>query len=143
MRGAATREKKKVAKRARNAMETNMKSKYRMHGPHMHHRGPCDACGAPPRLPSLGYGWGFCLSLGGERAFQRCLDLPAHVAANDDVAAEDGAGHVLLAERVRDDGRGHGELHRRGVDDADDVARSRRLEDAEEGAVEALMQSYF
>ena len=38
-----------------------------------------------------------------------------------------------MVDGVRDDGGGHGELDGRGVDDADDVARAGRLEDAEEG----------
>merc|ERR1719454_595212 len=65
--------------------------------------------------------------------------LPADVAADDDVAAEDGvqAHHVVDGERH--DASGHRELDRGRVDDADDVARARRLEDAEEGAVEAVL----
>eukprot|EP00618_Florenciella_parvula_P036452 CAMPEP_0119542252 /NCGR_PEP_ID=MMETSP1344-20130328/53465_1 /TAXON_ID=236787 /ORGANISM="Florenciella parvula, Strain CCMP2471" /LENGTH=338 /DNA_ID=CAMNT_0007586433 /DNA_START=151 /DNA_END=1163 /DNA_ORIENTATION=- len=65
--------------------------------------------------------------------------LPAEVAAKYDVAAEDSALAETVADGVRDDGGGHRELHRGGVHDAHDVARSRGLEDAEEGAVEAVL----
>ena len=41
---------------------------------------------------------------------------------------------------MRDDGGGHGELDGRGVDDAHDVARAGRLEDGEEGAVQAVLR---
>ena len=70
----------------------------------------------------------------------REASLPADVAANDNVAAADAAAsrHVLV-DGVRDDGGGHGELHGRGVDDADDVARPGGLEHAEEGAIEAVL----
>merc|ERR1719460_2597188 len=61
------------------------------------------------------------------------------VAADDDVAAEDGAVVHVLVDRVRDDAGGHRELDRRGVDNADDVARARGLEHAEEGAVETVL----
>ena len=51
---------------------------------------------------------------------ERCRFL--HAAAEDDVAAEDGAcGHVVTDGHGHDR-RGHGELHRRGVNDAHDVA---------------------
>eukprot|EP00621_Florenciella_sp_RCC1693_P003930 CAMPEP_0182531058 /NCGR_PEP_ID=MMETSP1323-20130603/7681_1 /TAXON_ID=236787 /ORGANISM="Florenciella parvula, Strain RCC1693" /LENGTH=52 /DNA_ID=CAMNT_0024740521 /DNA_START=214 /DNA_END=368 /DNA_ORIENTATION=+ len=40
--------------------------------------------------------------------------LPAHVAANDNVAAEDGALAPKLVDGERDDGGGHRELHRGG-----------------------------
>eukprot|EP00964_Phaeocystis_antarctica_P146536 scaffold112849_cov33-Phaeocystis_antarctica.AAC.1 len=48
------------------------------------------------------------------------LPLPAAVAADDDVASEDGARGHLVVDRVRDDAGGHGELDGRGVDDAHD-----------------------
>ena len=59
--------------------------------------------------------------------------LPPDVAAHDDVTH----GARLLVEGVRHNGGGHGELHRGGVDDADHVARSGGLKDAEERPVEA------
>mmetsp|Transcript_16979 Transcript_16979/g.39763 ORF Transcript_16979/g.39763 Transcript_16979/m.39763 type:complete len:349 (-) Transcript_16979:67-1113(-) len=65
--------------------------------------------------------------------------LPAEVAAKDNVAAEDSALAETVADGVRDDGGGHRKLDRGGVHDAHDVARSRGLEDAEEGAVEAVL----
>eukprot|EP00967_Tisochrysis_lutea_P000920 scaffold1207_cov25-Tisochrysis_lutea.AAC.1 len=65
--------------------------------------------------------------------------LPVEVAADDDVAAEDRGGGHVIADEMGDDGGSHGELNRRGVDDADDVARARRVEDAEKGAVEAIL----
>ena len=70
----------------------------------------------------------------------RCC-LPAHVTADDDVAAEDTP--APLVHGVRDDGGGHGELDWSGVDDADDVAGSRGLEDAEERPVEAVLSVKF
>ena len=68
------------------------------------------------------------------------ISLPADVAADDDVAAEDGARGHLVVDRVRDDAGGHGELDGRGVDDAHDVARAGRLEHAEEGPVAAVLR---
>ena len=67
------------------------------------------------------------------------ISLPADVAADDDVAAEDGARGHLVVDRVRDDAGGHRELDGRGVDHADDVARAGGLEHAEEGPVAAVL----
>ena len=65
--------------------------------------------------------------------------LPADVAADDDVAAEDGTlGHGLV-DGVGDDTGGHGELDRARVDDANHVAGSGGLEDAEEWPVAAVL----
>ena len=61
------------------------------------------------------------------------------VAADDDVAAEDGLIAHLLVDRVGHNTRRHRELDRRRVDDADDVARAGRLEHAEEGPVAAVL----
>jgi len=65
--------------------------------------------------------------------------LEANVAADDNVAAEDGARVRLLVDRVRNDTSGHGELDRRSVDDADDVAGAGGLQEAEEGPVAAIL----
>ena len=65
--------------------------------------------------------------------------LPADVASDDDVAAEDDVRRHLLVDGVGDDGRGHRELHRAGVYDADNVAGSRGLQDAEEWSVTAVL----
>eukprot|EP00962_Isochrysis_galbana_P057383 scaffold29738_cov129-Isochrysis_galbana.AAC.3 len=64
---------------------------------------------------------------------------PADVAANDDVAAKHSIRGHLRIDQVRHDGCGHGELDRRGVDHADHVARAGCFEEAEEGAVEAVL----
>mmetsp|Transcript_7770 Transcript_7770/g.22250 ORF Transcript_7770/g.22250 Transcript_7770/m.22250 type:complete len:347 (+) Transcript_7770:218-1258(+) len=66
--------------------------------------------------------------------------LPAGVAAEDHVAAEDGVVRHLLVDGVGHDAGSHRELDGGGVDDADDVARAGRLEDAEEGPVEAVLR---
>merc|ERR1719498_1208483 len=65
---------------------------------------------------------------------------PADVAADDDVAAEDGARVHVVVDGAGDDRRGHRELDGGGVDDADDVARAGGLEDAEERAVAAVLR---
>eukprot|EP00967_Tisochrysis_lutea_P121660 scaffold200691_cov33-Tisochrysis_lutea.AAC.1 len=65
--------------------------------------------------------------------------LPADVATDDDVTADDGLGRDVGVDEVRNDGGGHGELNRRGIDATDDVAGAWRLEDAEEGAIEAIL----
>jgi len=65
--------------------------------------------------------------------------LPADVAADDGVATEDGVVRHPVVDRVWHDRGSHRELDGRGVDDAHDVAGAGRLEDAEEGAVEAVL----
>ena len=65
--------------------------------------------------------------------------LPADVAADDDVAAQDGAAVHVGVDRAGDDRGGHRELDGRGVHDAHDVARARGLEHAEEGPVAAVL----
>ena len=72
---------------------------------------------------------------------QRCAvdRLPADVAADNDVASEDGAGAHLLVDRVRNDTGSHRELDGARVDDADDVAGSWGLQDAEERPVAAVL----
>ena len=65
--------------------------------------------------------------------------LPADVAADDDVASEDGTRAHRLVDRMRDHSASHRELHRARVDDADHVAGSGGLEDAEEGPVAAVL----
>mmetsp|Transcript_35154 Transcript_35154/g.92158 ORF Transcript_35154/g.92158 Transcript_35154/m.92158 type:complete len:230 (+) Transcript_35154:324-1013(+) len=67
------------------------------------------------------------------------LSLPAGVAAEDNVTAQDGARRKVVGDHVRDDAGGHRELDRRRVDDADDVARARRREEREERAVGAVL----
>ena len=66
-------------------------------------------------------------------------ELPADVAADHDVAAEDGARRHALVDGMRDDRGGHGELHGARVDDADNVAGSGGLQDAEEWTVTAVL----
>ena len=70
----------------------------------------------------------------GTQSLCAACTLAANVAADDDVVR----GHVRV-DRVRDNAGGHGELDRRGVDDADNVARARGLEDGEEWPVEAVL----
>eukprot|EP00308_Calcidiscus_leptoporus_P027325 CAMPEP_0119372566 /NCGR_PEP_ID=MMETSP1334-20130426/20299_1 /TAXON_ID=127549 /ORGANISM="Calcidiscus leptoporus, Strain RCC1130" /LENGTH=154 /DNA_ID=CAMNT_0007390087 /DNA_START=229 /DNA_END=692 /DNA_ORIENTATION=- len=65
--------------------------------------------------------------------------LPAKVTAEDDVTSEDGVRAHVLVDGVRDDSGGHGELDWGGVDNADDVAGSRGLEQAEEWPVAAVL----
>ena len=74
-----------------------------------------------------------------ERRAQRGFSLPADVAADDDVASEDGAGAHLLVDRVRNDTGSHRELDGARVDDADDVAGPGGLEDAEEWPVTTVL----
>jgi len=65
--------------------------------------------------------------------------LPADIATNDDIAAEDSTrGHVLV-DRVRDDAGSHRELDRRGVDDSHHVARPRGGKEAEERPVVPIL----
>merc|ERR1719321_426804 len=64
---------------------------------------------------------------------------PSNVAADDDVASKNRLSVRFVVNGVRDNRGGHGELDGGSVDDADDVARSRRLEDAEEGPVKAVL----
>merc|ERR1719359_91383 len=71
---------------------------------------------------------------------ERRPNSPADVAADDDVAAEDGARVHVVVDGAGDDRRGHRELDGSGVDDADDVARAGGLEDAEERAVAAVLR---
>ena len=65
--------------------------------------------------------------------------LPADVAADDNIAAQDGAAVHVVVDRAGDDRGGHRELDGRGVDHADDVARAGGLEHAEEGPVAAVL----
>merc|ERR1712196_713426 len=61
----------------------------------------------------------------------------------DHVASEDGAlGHILV-DGVRDDPGGHWELNRAGVHDADHVACTGRLQDAEEWPVATVLRVKF
>ena len=66
-------------------------------------------------------------------------ELPADVAADHDVAAEDGARRHALVDGMRDDRGGHGELHGARVDDADNIAGSGGLQDAKEWTVTAVL----
>merc|ERR1719171_2879508 len=66
--------------------------------------------------------------------------LPANIATDDDVASEDGARSHFRVDGVRHDTGGHGELDGACVDDAHDVAGSGGLEDAEEGAIAAILR---
>ena len=72
-----------------------------------------------------------------------CGHLPADVTADDHVASEDSARAHLLVDGVRDDTGGHRELDRARVDDADHVAGSGGLEDAEEWPVAAVLGVEF
>ena len=63
----------------------------------------------------------------------------SNVATNNDVASEDGARGHLVVDGVRNNRGGHRELDRGGVDDADDIARSGSLEEAEEWPVPAVL----
>lgn len=63
----------------------------------------------------------------------------ANVATKDNVAPENGSRGHGLVNGVRDNTGSHGELHRGGVDDADDVSRPRCLKDSKEGSVEAVL----
>ena len=64
-----------------------------------------------------------------------CGHSPANVTADDHVAPGD-----ILVDRVRDDTGGHRELHRARVHDADHVAGSGGLEDAEEWPVASILR---
>ena len=71
----------------------------------------------------------------------RCdSQLPADITADDHVASENGARTHPLIDGMRDDTGGHRELHWAGVHDADHVASSRGLEDAEERPVAAVLR---
>ena len=70
---------------------------------------------------------------------QKPFELPADVTADNDVASEDGAGAHFLVDRVRNDTGSHRELDGARVDDADDVAGSWGLQDAEERPVAAVL----
>eukprot|EP00962_Isochrysis_galbana_P041499 scaffold15256_cov126-Isochrysis_galbana.AAC.3 len=65
--------------------------------------------------------------------------LPGHVAAEHDVTSHHGVLRLVVVDEVGHDRRGHGELDRGSVDDADDVARARGAQGAEEGAAEAVL----
>merc|ERR1719321_1971493 len=65
---------------------------------------------------------------------------PSNVAADDDVASQNRLCVRFVVNGVRDNRGGHGELDGGSVDDADDVARSRGLEDTEEGPVKAVLR---
>jgi len=65
--------------------------------------------------------------------------LEADIAADDNIAPEDGTSVHVVVDGVGDNTGSHGELHRGGVDDAYDVARSGSLEDSEELAVTAVI----
>ena len=69
-----------------------------------------------------------------------CTDVVEATVLETDVAANHGLAWAhVMADRVRDDARGHGELDGRRVHDTDDVARAWRLEDAEEGPVATVL----
>ena len=70
---------------------------------------------------------------------QKPFELPADVTADNDVASEDGAGAQFLVDRMRNDTGSHRELDGARVDDADDVAGSWGLQDAEERPVAAVL----
>merc|ERR1719321_335316 len=65
---------------------------------------------------------------------------PSNVAADDDVASKNRLSVRFVVNGVRDNRGGHGEFDGGNVDDANDVARSRGLEDAEEGPVKAVLR---
>jgi len=60
-------------------------------------------------------------------------DLPADVAADDDVASEHGSRGHITVDGVGDDGSVHRELDGARVHDADDVAGSGRREEQKNG----------
>merc|ERR1719217_1276357 len=69
--------------------------------------------------------------------------LPADIAADDHIASEDGTlGHSLV-DGVRDHPGGHRELDRARVHDADHIAGTGRLEDAEERPVATVLSVEF
>merc|ERR1719238_653496 len=97
-----------------------------------------------PRSPSTPSSSAQCSRTSTQKKTFMCLallsnGLSAHAAADDDVAAEDGVGGHVLVDAERHDGSSHGELDGRGVDHADDVAGAGGLEDAEEGAIAAIL----
>merc|ERR1719171_1752349 len=69
--------------------------------------------------------------------------LPADVTTDDDITAEDGTRAHILVDGEGNDRSVHGELDRARVDDADDVAGSRRRKEAEEWAVAAVLGVEF
>merc|ERR1719353_1181956 len=69
----------------------------------------------------------------------QCCDLPADVAADHDVAAEDSAGAHVVVDGEGSDGRVHRELDRARVHHADNIAGSGRGEEAEERPVAAIL----
>eukprot|EP00962_Isochrysis_galbana_P057385 scaffold29738_cov129-Isochrysis_galbana.AAC.5 len=101
-------------------------------GMNQHHHHPTQQCrqsgAAAARLLSRG-ATGSSLS----------PDLPADVAANDDIASEHGTRRHVRVDQVRHNRGGHGELDRGGVDDADHVAGAGGLEDAKKRPVEAVL----
>ena len=85
----------------------------------------------------------FAVRRAAQAATPRALRHSAHNSAirelPADVAAEDGARRHALVDGMRDDRGGHGELHGARVDDADNVAGSGGLQDAEEWTVTAVL----
>jgi hypothetical protein len=65
--------------------------------------------------------------------------LEADIAADDNIAPEDGTCIHVVVDGVRDNTGSHGELDWGSVDDTYDVARSGSLEDSEELAVAAIL----
>ena len=65
--------------------------------------------------------------------------LPANVTPDDHVASKHGAGWNVLVDGVRHDCSRHREFDRCGVDDTDNVAGARGLEEAKEGSIAAVL----
>jgi hypothetical protein len=65
--------------------------------------------------------------------------LEASIAADYNIAPDNGAWVHVRVDGVGNNTSSHGELDWGGVDDAYDIARSRRFEDREELAVEAIL----
>jgi len=65
--------------------------------------------------------------------------LEADIAADDNIAPKDSTLIHVIVDGVGDNTGSHGELDWGSVDDADDIARSRGLEDSEELAVAAVL----
>jgi hypothetical protein len=67
------------------------------------------------------------------------MSLEADIATDDNIASEDSAFVHVVVDGVGDNAGSHGELDWSSVDDTDDIARSRGLEDSEELAVAAVL----
>merc|ERR1719182_1276827 len=72
-------------------------------------------------------------------ALEKISFLETNIAANDNIAPEDGTCIHVVVDGVGDNTSPHGELDWGSVDDANDVARSRSLEDSEELAIATIL----